>query len=69
MKPNTVEKRLLELAPRATAHSYTLLSNRRKRRDRYFIELRIVHEIELISEVHTRDSFQHRETVPQIAFV
>ncbi|TSD06200.1 MAG: hypothetical protein Greene07147_59 [Parcubacteria group bacterium Greene0714_7] len=69
MKPNTVEKQLLKSVPEATGYSYTLLSNRKKRRDRYFIELRIVHEIELISEGRTRSSFQYRENVPQVTFV
>ncbi|TAK58693.1 hypothetical protein EPO14_02595 [Patescibacteria group bacterium] len=69
MKPDTIEKRLLKSVPEATGYSYTLLSNRQKRRDRFFIELRIVHETEFVSRAHTRSSFQHRENVPQIAFV
>lgn len=58
-----------ERGEKAVVNSYTLLSNRKKRRDRFFIELRIVHEIELISEGRTKSSFQYRENVPQVTFV
>ncbi|MES2014519.1 MAG: hypothetical protein V4437_01755 [Patescibacteria group bacterium] len=79
MNPNTYETTDIEAVPKAITHSRELTAKKQRHQHRFFLEIRIVHEIRLVANqiskkassatLQALDHFQNREIVAEPAFV